>query len=146
MIALRTISTPKRWSSLSALSFARTREAPSAGKRFTVLQVPVRFLSVDEDVNPRHLQRSRLEKMVEAFRSGQTRFQVTQCRLLTRDENRDELAAFDGSHGTAAEILAGAQQITCKVIYQISLLRRKPSNGTLMHIALSVSKSSVLES
>ncbi len=83
-------------------------------KRFTVVQVPIHLLSVDEDVNPRHLQRARLEKMIEAFRSGQTRFQVTQCRLLPR-ESRDELAAFDGSHGTASEILANAQQITCKV-------------------------------
>jgi hypothetical protein len=83
-------------------------------KLFTVVQVPVNLLSVDEDVNPRHLQRARLEKMVEAFRSGQTRFQVTQCRLLPRD-NRDELAAFDGSHGTASEILASGENITCKV-------------------------------
>jgi hypothetical protein len=85
------------------------------GKQFTVVQVPIELLSVDEAVNPRHLQRARLEKMIEAFRGKQTRFQVTQCRLLPREERRDELAVFDGSHGTASEILADAQLITCKV-------------------------------
>ncbi len=45
----------------------------------------------------------------------QTRFQVTQCRLIPRTDNTYEIAVFDGSHGTAGEVLAGAKSITCKV-------------------------------
>ena len=85
------------------------------GKRFTVVQVPVELLSVDEAVNPRYLQRARLEKMVEAFRGSRP-----DSRLLSADcspEKRGETnwPYLTGSHGTASEILAGAQLITCKV-------------------------------
>ena len=85
------------------------------GKRFTVVQVPIELLCVDEAVNPRHLQRARLEKMVEAFRGKQTHFRGYSVPIAPPEERRDELAVFDGSHGTASEILAGAQLITCKV-------------------------------
>ncbi|MEK6281231.1 MAG: hypothetical protein AABN95_12830 [Acidobacteriota bacterium] len=85
------------------------------GKLFAIAQLPATLLSVDESVNPRHLQRGRLEKLSEAFLDRQTRFQLTQCRLLRRGEGVYEVAVFDGSHGTAAEVLAGATSITCKI-------------------------------
>ncbi len=85
------------------------------GKLFAIAQLPATLLSVDESVNPRHLQRGRLEKLTEAFIDLQTRFQLTQCRLLRRSDSVFEVAVFDGSHGTAAEVLAGATGITCKI-------------------------------
>src|SRR5262249_2936546 len=87
------------------------------GRRYVYAQIPAEALTGDANVNPRHLQRPRLEKLVEAFRSGQTRFQATLARFLPglKDAADYEIAVFDGSHGGAAEILADSKHIACKI-------------------------------
>lgn len=100
---------------------ARILTEKRTGKRFIVDHIPVRCLTTDDRINPRHLQRPRLEKLVEAFRCGQTRFEVTKNRLLPGEDGSVVLAVFDGSHGTAAEILADSDEVLCKVYLEAEL-------------------------
>ncbi|EQB62680.1 MAG: hypothetical protein RBG1_1C00001G0259 [candidate division Zixibacteria bacterium RBG-1] len=91
------------------------------GKKFICDYFPPELLSADTDVNPRKLVKDRLVKLVEAFMVGETRFQVTNGRLKMFPNNQVGLFIFDGSHGGAADLLAGNPQIFCKFYLPDSL-------------------------
>jgi len=95
---------------------------PATNFQYFYLTVPVKYISNDDDLQPRPIDAKRLWAFYTHFITH-TQLSPAVCRI-----NENKILLFDGQHKSAAQIWAGRRIIECKVYVNYNVRVLKDTN------------------